>query len=79
MTKVTCNGCGYTGGPDGQDWETTLSAYSWGRCPKCGTTNLEIEQDCPKCKGKMDHGVYGMVCKPCSQGHITQELGKERP
>lgn len=66
MTKVTCNGCGYTGGPKGNDWETTTSAYSWGRCPKCGTTNLEIEQPCQKCGKKMHHGIYGMICKECN-------------
>lgn len=66
MTKVTCNGCGYTGGPDGQDWEVTTSAYSWGRCPKCGTTNLEVEESCETCGEKKTHGLYGIEpCKKC--------------
>ncbi len=66
MTKVTCNGCGYTGGPDGQDWEVTTSAYSWGRCPKCKTTNLDVQEDCPTCKTPMEHELYGMICRKCN-------------
>lgn len=67
MTKVTCNGCGYTGGPDGDDWEVTTSAYSWGRCPKCKTTNLEVEEKCEKCGEVKHHGLYGIEpCKKCN-------------
>jgi hypothetical protein len=71
MTKVTCNGCGYTGGPDGQDWEVTSSAYAWGRCPKCGTTNLEVKETCGE---KKHHGIYGIEpCKKCESPKSSEK------
>lgn len=63
--SVFCNGCGYTGGPSGDDWEVTTSPYSWGRCPKCKTTNLEVTSFC-SCGTKMEHGIYGVNCLKCN-------------
>jgi hypothetical protein len=63
MTKVTCNGCGYTG----SDWEGSGSAYSWGRCPKCGTTNLNVEATCDACGTKMVEVFNGLQnCPKCN-------------
>lgn len=60
---VVCNGCGYTGGPKGDDWEAT-TGFGWGRCPKCGTTNLDVQAVCD-CGTKMENGVYGVICRKC--------------
>ena len=62
---VVCNGCGYTGGPTGDDWEGT-SGFNWGRCPKCGTTNLDVKAKCGTCGAEMHNGVYGLICKKCN-------------
>lgn len=64
--KARCNGCGYDGGKDGDDWEVTTSAYSWGRCPKCKTTNLDVEVHCDRC-GTLETAVYGSAtrCLKC--------------
>lgn len=44
--------------------EATTSAYSWGRCAECGTTN--VEPICPKCNKLMEPqqfpGAYKCDC-----------------
>lgn len=64
--KARCNGCGYTGGPKGDDWKSTSSAYSWGKCPKCGTTNIDVESTCETC-GTKESTVHGNLkrCLRC--------------
>jgi Zn finger protein HypA/HybF involved in hydrogenase expression len=60
--KVTCNGCGYAG----PDWEGAESPYSWGRCPKCGTTNLAVETWCTVCGTKQIEVFNGLQrCPKC--------------
>lgn len=60
--ESTCNGCGYKG-----KMEATASATSWGRCPKCGTTNIEAKVKCD-CGTEMVPSGYGnlMKCPSCS-------------
>lgn len=54
-----CNGCGFRG-----TMEATLSAYSWGRCPSCKTTNVEAL--CDECKTIMEDGAFGSKrCLKC--------------
>lgn len=64
--KARCNGCGYDGGPTGDDWKDTASAYTWGKCPRCGTTNLDVESTCETC-GTKESTVYGNLkrCLKC--------------
>lgn len=63
--KARCNGCGYDGGPKGDDWQAT-SGMSWGRCSKCGTTNLEVAVFCDTC-GTKETVTYGSMtrCLKC--------------
>lgn len=66
--KVTCNGCGYAG----PDWQDSGSVYSWGRCPKCGTTNLEVETWCETCGTKCVSVFNGMQrCPKCSPEPVS--------
>lgn len=59
--KVTCNGCGYAG----PDWEDG-PMYSWGRCPKCGTSNLNVETWCDTCGTKRLEVFNGLQrCPKC--------------
>lgn len=64
--KVSCNGCGYTGGPDGTDWKVSSSAHTWGKCPKCGTSDLDIKVTCDTC-GTLETATYGSMtrCLKC--------------
>jgi Zn finger protein HypA/HybF involved in hydrogenase expression len=71
--KARCNGCGYDGGPNGDDWEATASSYAWGRCPKCGTTNLEVEVLCDQC-GTKETAVMGTMTR-CLKCYPEQKHG----
>ena len=64
--KAKCNGCGYDGGPNGDDWKVGASATSWGNCPKCGTSNLDVESFCDTC-GTRETPTYGSMvrCLKC--------------
>jgi len=64
--KAICNGCGYTGGPNGDDWKATSGAHTWGKCPKCGTTNLDVTAICDTC-GTKETETYGSMtrCLKC--------------
>jgi len=62
---AVCSGCGYSG-----PMKSTASAYSWGKCPKCGTTNLEVKVICD-CGTEMST-VYGnlkrcLKCDPATE------------
>jgi hypothetical protein len=69
---AVCNECGYSG----PDWEATASAHSWGRCPKCKTTNLDVTVICDVC-GTQETEVYGSLtrCLKCHPEPGRQSQG----